>query len=91
MTQQEMHSTPGGSSPVVSATLQAPGSDNPAGLKRKVAIGRFSNETRYGQSFFVDEQNDRIGKQAMDILSTKLFETRITSYNVCYTKLLRNA
>ena len=44
-------------------------------LKRKVAIGRFSNETKYGQSFFVDKNNDRIGKQAMDILSSKLFET----------------
>jgi len=40
-----------------------------------VAIGRFSNETRYGQSFFVDGENDRIGKQAMDILSNRLFET----------------
>jgi len=44
-------------------------------LKRKVAIGRFTNETKYGQSFFVDKNNDRIGKQAMDILSSKLFET----------------
>ncbi len=44
-------------------------------LKRKVAIGRFTNETRYGQSFFIDSDNNRIGKQAMDILSAKLFET----------------
>tara|TARA_R110001592_G_scaffold200902_5_gene449885 strand:+ start:1076 stop:2038 length:963 start_codon:yes stop_codon:yes gene_type:complete len=44
-------------------------------LKRKVAIGRFTNETKYGQSFFIDKNNDRIGKQAMDILSAKLFET----------------
>jgi len=44
-------------------------------LKRKVAIGRFTNETTYGQGFFVDENNNRIGKQAMDILSAKLFET----------------
>ena len=44
-------------------------------LKRKVAIGRFTNETKYGNSFFVDNNNDRIGKQAMDILSAKLFET----------------
>ncbi|MCI2282619.1 CsgG/HfaB family protein [Colwellia sp. MSW7] len=44
-------------------------------LKRKVAIGRFTNETKYGQSFFVDKNNDRIGKQAMDILSAKLFDT----------------
>lgn len=44
-------------------------------LKRKIAIGRFSNETIYGQGFFIDKSNDRIGKQAMDILSSKLFET----------------
>jgi len=44
-------------------------------LKRKVAIARFSNETKYGQSFFVDQNNDNIGKQAVDILSAKLVET----------------
>jgi curli biogenesis system outer membrane secretion channel CsgG len=44
-------------------------------LKRKVAIGRFTNETKYGQSFFIDKNDNRIGKQAMDILSSKLFET----------------
>ncbi len=45
------------------------------GLKRKVAIARFTNETKYGQSFFIDQNNDRIGKQAVDILSSKLVET----------------
>jgi len=45
------------------------------GLKRKVAIARFTNETKYGQSFFINENNDRIGKQAVDILSSKLVET----------------
>lgn len=44
-------------------------------LKRKVAIGRFSNETKYGQSIFLDEDLDRIGKQAMDILSARLAAT----------------
>lgn len=44
-------------------------------LKRKVAIARFSNETKYGQSFFLDENRDWIGKQAMDILSARLAET----------------
>jgi len=44
-------------------------------LKRKVAISRFTNETTYGQSFLVDGSNNRIGKQAMDIMSSKLFET----------------
>jgi curli biogenesis system outer membrane secretion channel CsgG len=45
------------------------------GLKRKVAVGRFTNETKYGQSFFLDDQKDRIGKQALDILSNKLLQT----------------
>ncbi len=49
--------------------------NEPIGLKRKVAIGRFTNETRYGSSFFVDQSDDKIGKQAMDILSAKLFQT----------------
>jgi curli biogenesis system outer membrane secretion channel CsgG len=42
------------------------------GLKRKVAIGRFSNETQYAKSVFYDKANDPMGKQASDILSTKL-------------------
>lgn len=59
--------------PQVSKVLSA---NAPArSLKRKVAIARFSNETKYGQSFLVDENNDRIGKQAMDILSAKLAAT----------------
>jgi curli biogenesis system outer membrane secretion channel CsgG len=42
------------------------------GLKRKVAIGRFSNETQYSKSVFYDKANDPMGKQASDILSTRL-------------------
>jgi curli biogenesis system outer membrane secretion channel CsgG len=44
-------------------------------LKRKVAIGRFSNETQYAKSVFYDKNNDPMGKQASDILSTKLAAT----------------
>ncbi len=44
-------------------------------LKRKVAIARFSNETKYGQGFFYDQNDDRLGKQAMDIFSAKLTST----------------
>jgi curli biogenesis system outer membrane secretion channel CsgG len=44
-------------------------------LKRKVAIARFSNETKYGQGFFYDQNDDRLGKQAMDILSARLTAT----------------
>jgi len=42
------------------------------GLKRKVAIGRFSNETQYAKGIFYEKSNDPLGKQAVDILSTKL-------------------
>jgi curli biogenesis system outer membrane secretion channel CsgG len=41
-------------------------------FKRKVAIGRFSNETRYGRTFQVDANTDPIGKQASDMMSSRL-------------------
>lgn len=41
-------------------------------LKRKVAIGRFSNETQYAKGLFYDKENDPMGRQALDILSTRL-------------------
>lgn len=49
-------------------------SSQPA-LKRKVAIARFSNETQSGTSFLMDDSGDRLGKQASDILSSKLAAT----------------
>lgn len=42
------------------------------GLKRIVAIARFSNETEYAKGAFYDRENDPIGRQAVDILSAKL-------------------
>lgn len=44
-------------------------------LKRKVAISRFSNETKHGGSFLRNETEDTVGKQAMDILSARLSST----------------
>jgi len=44
-------------------------------LKRIVAISRFSDETKRGNSFLVDKNNNRIGKQASDILSARLTES----------------
>lgn len=41
-------------------------------LKRKVAIGRFTNETRYGKTFQVDPNLDPLGKQVSDMLATRL-------------------
>jgi curli biogenesis system outer membrane secretion channel CsgG len=53
--------------PVVSETKQ-----DGKFIKRKVAIGRFSNETQYAKGIFYDKENDPMGKQALDILSAKL-------------------
>lgn len=47
----------------------------PRFLKKKVAIARFTDETKHGQSFFLDKNQDWIGKQAMDILSARLTAT----------------
>ncbi len=40
--------------------------------KTKIAIGRFTNETNYGRSLMTDEEFERIGKQASDMLSSRL-------------------
>jgi len=53
-------------------TPSAQVSDEGMVLKRKVAIGRFSNETQYAKGIFYDKENDPMGKQALDILSAKL-------------------
>ncbi len=58
--------------PNVSESLKE---SNQRTLKRKVAIARFSNETKSGASFFINSDGDRIGKQASDILSAKLTAT----------------
>ncbi|MGB0894121.1 MAG: CsgG/HfaB family protein [Parashewanella sp.] len=58
--------------PQVSATLQQP---QQKGLKRVVGIARFSDETKRGNSFLLDNNNNRIGKQASDILSARLTES----------------
>lgn len=63
--------------PIISKSIKqeiANGTNNKV-LKRKIAVARFTNETRYGQSFFIDGNKDRIGKQAVDILTAKLVET----------------
>ncbi|PUA20890.1 curli production assembly protein CsgG [Glaciimonas sp. PCH181] len=41
-------------------------------LKRKIAIGRFSNETRYGRTFQTDANLDPLGKQVSDMLANRL-------------------
>ncbi|HEX4583471.1 MAG TPA: CsgG/HfaB family protein [Burkholderiaceae bacterium] len=44
-------------------------------LKRKIALGRISNETNYGQSLLRDRQDDPLGKQVTDLFSKALTES----------------
>jgi len=44
-------------------------------IKRKVAIGRFTNETQYGKGMFYDRDNDPMQKQATDFLMAKLSQS----------------
>jgi curli biogenesis system outer membrane secretion channel CsgG len=55
------------------AAAQAPGAPR---YKRKVAIGRFTNESNYGRSLLNDADLDRIGKQASDMLSSRLVQSQ---------------
>ena len=58
---------------VVTVMLVLPSfGQNEKTLKRKVAIGRFTNETQYAKGVFYEKENDPIRKQALDILSAKL-------------------
>jgi curli biogenesis system outer membrane secretion channel CsgG len=43
--------------------------------KLKVAVGRFTNETSYGRSLLTDADLDRIGKQASDMLTSRLVQS----------------
>ena len=53
---------------VLAAPLSSAAQDKT--IKRKVAIGRFSNETQYAKGLFYDKENDPMRKQALDILSS---------------------
>ena len=44
-------------------------------LKRKVALGRITNETNYGRSLLRDRHDDPLGKQVTDLMSKSLTET----------------
>ncbi len=44
-------------------------------LKRKVAIARFSDETKRSNSFLIDDEGSKLGKQASDILAARLVES----------------
>ena len=44
-------------------------------LKRKIALGRITNETSYGKSLLRDSAGDPLGKQVTDLLSKSLVES----------------
>ena len=44
-------------------------------LKRKIALGRITNETRYGQSLLRTDAGDPLGKQVNDLMSKALAES----------------
>lgn len=44
-------------------------------LKRKIALGRITNETNYGQSLLRDNHDDPLGKQVTDLMSKALTES----------------
>ncbi len=45
-------------------------------LKRKIAIGRFSNSTKYGKALLLENERDPLPDQASDILARQLVESR---------------
>ncbi len=53
-------------------SIQAPETKR---YKLKVAVGRFTNETNYGRSLLSDADLDRIGKQASDMLMSRLIQS----------------
>lgn len=44
-------------------------------LKRKIALGRITNETTYGKSLLRDDQGDPLGKQVSDMLAKAIRES----------------
>ena len=53
-------------------TSQAPATPT---LKRKIALGRITNETNYGRSLLRDRHDDPLGKQVTDLMSKALTES----------------
>jgi curli biogenesis system outer membrane secretion channel CsgG len=60
--------------PNVTAIVAPPAPDAKI-YKRKIAIGRFTNETLYGKALLTGDQTDPLGKQTSDMLSTQLVQS----------------
>lgn len=61
--------------PSVQATVAPPPAPAVKIYKRKIAIGRFTNETLYGKALLTGDQTDPLGKQTSDMLSTQLVQS----------------
>jgi curli biogenesis system outer membrane secretion channel CsgG len=61
--------------PPAPAAAAAPAQPVVKSYKRKIAIGRFTNETRYGKALLTGDQLDPLGKQTGDMLSARLVES----------------
>jgi len=59
----------------VAAQQQAAAEPSGKRYKTKIAILRFTNETNYGRSLLNDADLDRIGKQASDMLASRLVQS----------------
>ena len=44
-------------------------------LKRKIAVGRFSNSTHYGKALLLDADRDPLADQAADMLTARLVDS----------------
>jgi curli biogenesis system outer membrane secretion channel CsgG len=61
-------------------SVQAPAAPTVADIsgkhyKLKIAVGRFTNETRYGRALLTDDQMDPLGRQVSDMLNARLVES----------------
>ncbi len=61
--------------PVAPAFQAVAASSTAPVLKRKIALGRITNETSYGRSLLRDEANDALGQQISDMLAKALTES----------------
>lgn len=62
---------------VVAPTVTPQGAEQPSTptLVRKVAVGRFTNSTRYGKALLLDGEQDPLAGQASDMLTARLVDS----------------
>jgi len=58
----------------ITPVISAPVSNAPV-LKRKIAIGRFSNATNYGRALLLEGEKDPLANQASDMLMARLTDS----------------